>query len=172
MKGFDFVEDHQLTLYSVSLSLHRQSTNFSVAAEVTVRLLTMRYDERPTVPGRQRLNSAAAAEAPIAAGTLLPPQDSRTKGSVVHQGLIESPNLDLVTKYASQVVPASLCPDQRDCFAHSAERRIIRKTKVLRTNRTRRHSSFAARVRGVHRRLAAVLTFAAISIASAALDPS
>ena len=79
IKGFDFVEDHQPTLYSVGLTLHHQSANFSVAAEVTIRLPTMRHGEHPTVPDRQQLNSTAA-ELPVAAGTLLPPQDSRTKG--------------------------------------------------------------------------------------------
>jgi hypothetical protein len=77
LKGFDFVEDHQPTLCSVGLSQGLRSSNFSVAAELTVRLLATRHDEKPTDLGRLQLSSTAAA-LPATAGTLLPPQDSRT----------------------------------------------------------------------------------------------
>jgi len=61
LKGFDFVEDHQPTLCSVGLSQGLQSSNFSVAAELTVRLLATRHDEKLTVPSRLQLSSTAAA---------------------------------------------------------------------------------------------------------------
>lgn len=77
LMGFDFVEDHQLTLCSVDLSQGLQTSNFSVAAELTVGLLATRHDEKLTVPSRLQLNSTAAA-LPATARTLLPPQDSRT----------------------------------------------------------------------------------------------
>ncbi len=80
IKGFNFIEDHHPTLCSVGLRLHCQASDFSVAAEVTVKLLlTMRHDEHLAIPVHQRLNSATAALL-ATAGTLLPPQDSRTKG--------------------------------------------------------------------------------------------